>query len=349
MKRIGLFLLTFLMALGAVGCSPKENNSSSESSKASSQASSSASGMTAGGVKFGMTVQADIASSKEATADRDGTAQVDAVLAAVVLDAEGKILQCRIDEVQNKMSFSASGALKTSKETAFATKREVGNNYGMKAASSIGKEWFEQVDALEAYLKGKTADQVAEVPTDEDGYATDDLKASCTISLSKILPTVEKACREAQDSTASAEDELKISAVSKMAEQSKDAESGAEGICRADSAFCALLTKNGKITDCRVDELQATVKITDKGMISSDTEEAVQTKKQLGDAYGVKGASSIGKEWYSQAQALEAFVARTGAAPQTDADGYAADADLKAGCTIGVAGMKEGIEKTLGE
>ena len=50
--------------------------------------------------KFGMGVVTSLESSKT------GTAQVDATVAAVVTDAEGKIVACRIDVAQNKTAIS---------------------------------------------------------------------------------------------------------------------------------------------------------------------------------------------------------------------------------------------------
>ena len=49
--------------------------------------------------KFGMGVVTSLESSKT------GTAQVDATVAAVVTDAEGKIVACRIDVAQNKTAI----------------------------------------------------------------------------------------------------------------------------------------------------------------------------------------------------------------------------------------------------
>ena len=39
----------------------------------------------------------------------------------------------------------------------------------MKAASPIGKEWYEQIAAFEAWAKGKTVDEI-KAGVGEDGY-----------------------------------------------------------------------------------------------------------------------------------------------------------------------------------
>ena len=88
---------------------------------------------------LGMGVSLSTASSKE------GNAQVDATVAAVVLDAEGKIVACRVDCAQSKMDVT-DGAVDTAKE--FKTKMELGPDYGMLVASPIGAEWDAQAKAF---------------------------------------------------------------------------------------------------------------------------------------------------------------------------------------------------------
>ena len=56
----------------------------------------------------------------------DNNAQVDATVATVVTDANGKIVLCRLDCAQNKMDVTG-GAVDTAKT--FLTKRELGDDY----------------------------------------------------------------------------------------------------------------------------------------------------------------------------------------------------------------------------
>lgn len=64
---------------------------------------------------------------------KTGTAQVDATVAAVVLDGEGKIVSCRIDCAQSKMDV-ADGAVDAAKT--FKTKMELGDEYGMSPTAT---------------------------------------------------------------------------------------------------------------------------------------------------------------------------------------------------------------------
>ena len=86
-----------------------------------------------GAFKLGLGVNLSTASS------RDGSAQVDATTAAVVLDDEGRIVAVKIDVAQNKMDVSYG---EVDPEAAFPTKLEKGEDYGMRGRSAIEKEWF---------------------------------------------------------------------------------------------------------------------------------------------------------------------------------------------------------------
>ena len=134
-----------------------------------------------------MAMVANTGSSKDATADKDGTAQADVTVSAVTVNAEGVVTASALDVVQAKITFSAAGAVTADLATAPATKQELGNDYNMKGASPIGKEWFEQADAFTAWTIGKTADQIA-AGLGDDGKASDaDLAAGCTITVSDLI------------------------------------------------------------------------------------------------------------------------------------------------------------------
>ena len=72
------------------------------------------------------------------------------------------------------------------------TKKTLGANYGMIVGSSIGKEWNEQVQALENWCVGKTGEEVF------IGPATEELKSSCTIYYGHLLQAVAAACDAAK-------------------------------------------------------------------------------------------------------------------------------------------------------
>ena len=74
------------------------------------------------------------------------------------------------------------------------TKKTLGDDYGMKAVSAIGKEWYEQAEALEQELVAKQ--DPAEIKINAEGYV--DGVSSCTIHASDFLSLVEAALDKAK-------------------------------------------------------------------------------------------------------------------------------------------------------
>ncbi len=126
-----------------------------------------------------------------------GLAQTYCYLAAVEVDASGKIVNVWIDSIVNDIKFDATGKLTTDKAALGATKRELGDKYGMKKASSIGKEWWEQADGLEKWLIGKTVADIDAAKMSEDGKLTD-LATSVTVKPAHYLEAVKEAIANAQ-------------------------------------------------------------------------------------------------------------------------------------------------------
>ena len=299
-------------------------------------------------VKTGMAIISSDA-SKAAAEDKDGTAQVDTTLVGVIL-VDGKIAACELDTVQGKLSFNAKGEITTEAGTEFKTKTELGFDYGMVnyQASAIGKEWFEQVDAFEDYVIGKTPDEVKAIALDEAGKATDDdLKAGCTIGVKDYIEAVVTACENAKEIGANAGDELKIAITAKASKDSKSATAEADGTAQIDVDFAVVTTKDGKVTSVLLDSLQAKIPVKADGTLG---EASLKTKKELGFDYGMVkyGASPIGKEWFEQVEAFEKAAAGGYEDLKISAEGYAED-DLKSSCTINLYPFTGIINKAIGK
>ena len=148
------------------------------------------------GSKLGFGAVTSIAKSTNATADKDGNVQTYSFLAAVILDANGKIVNVWIDSIQSNVAVDKTGAVKTALTTLMQTKRELGDKYGLKAASKLGKEWYQQADELEKFLIGKNKAEVDAIKLTE-GKATD-LAATVSITVTEYLDAVKKAMANAQ-------------------------------------------------------------------------------------------------------------------------------------------------------
>lgn len=124
----------------------------------------------------------------------EGLVQTDTTYAAVTTDAEGKITSSIWDCTQAKFDVTEAGEV-TSKGDVVSKQVQL-ENYNMKGASAIGKEWYEQADAYAAWLVGKTAADVAAIETDSEahnGPVDADIAASCTMNVVEFNTAVEKA------------------------------------------------------------------------------------------------------------------------------------------------------------
>ncbi len=302
-----------------------------------------------GAVKTGLAVVTSVEKSKDATADAEGLGQSDSVVVAVTVDKDGKIIKAAIDTAQTKINFSAEGKVTSDMTAVYKSKQELKEEYGMVKASKIGKEWYEQANALAEYVVGKTAEEVKAIPTDDTGVTTDaDLVASVTIKINDYKEAIEKAVANAKDLGASAEDKLGLGVLTTI-DKSKDASADAEGQTQAYSTYTATtFNADGKITSSVIDASQANVKFDATGKITTDLKAGVKTKNELGDEYGMKKASKIGKEWFEQAAAFAEYsVGKTADEISKIAaeNGVATDADLVSSVTVGIEGFQQVIEK----
>lgn len=109
------------------------------------------------------------------------------------------------------------------------------------------------------------------------------------------------------------------------------------------------LDENGVILSCRLDSLGASVTFDTTGALTSDVNAPVQTKNELGEAYGMKAYAGSQYEWNEQAEAVAQYaVGKTVDQLKTmavDETGHAADADLATTATIYIGGYVAAIEK----
>lgn len=294
-------------------------------------------------VKTGLAVVSEIQDVK------DTTLTIDSVAAAVLVDADGKIVDVKIDEAQTKPDL----AVNAGDVEDLRTKLEKKEDYGMKATSAQigniegGAEWYEQAAAFEAWAKGKTADEV-KAGVGEDGYPVDaDLKAGCTIHASGFVTAVANAMASAQDLGAKADDTLKLQLTTGKYYESNETN------LQYDTDYAAVTVgADGKITSCLIDASQAKCTIADGKFTVKDG--AFITKKELKEDYNMKAVSAQmgviegGAEWYEQAASFEKWAVGKTADEIKAAigeDGKTSDADLKAGCTITVSGIANNVAK----
>lgn len=315
--------------------------------------------------KLGMGVVVSLDSSKT------GLAQVDATVATVVTDANGKIVACRIDAAQNKSEI-ADGAATVN--TTFKSKMELGDDYGMAGkidadGNGIMKEWYEQVHAFEEYVVGKTGAEVAAMETAANsiGYqmTTDPelLAAGCSMQITDFIAAVKKACDDEQGFTFKSTGEFALGlAVTSFDDGTTAATAEADGQALMYTDFAASVVINEKIAASINDAIQPKISYNADGEITKKTYQA--TKRELKEGYNMStyGANmdpnNDGKvlEWYLQSEAFSKHVVgKTGAEvaameTATNSIGYQMTTDpdlLAAGCTIQITAIKAVVAKSV--
>lgn len=278
----------------------------------------------------------------------DTTAQFDTTFASVVL--EGNVIKyVYFDVAQDKVTYDATGHV-TSDNSASMSKKDLGDNYGMKDKSSIKKEWYEQVEALEKWAVGKTVEEVLNMPTTQKDEkhtvpADKDLMTGCTIGVTGFQQALDKAVKNAVE----VKDVASVGSAILTDVSGKDATAEKSGEAKASSTYGVVaLDKDGKVVFTQTDEAQNAVKFTTAGALDGEAM-AVPTKAEKKDEYGMKKASSIGKEWFEQNQAFDEWtVGKTskeisGMEVTTNEAGktVTVDKDLMTGCTMGVDSLQK--------
>ena len=299
-----------------------------------------------GAVKTGLAIVTSVGKSENAK-----VADYDVTLVAVTVDDKGVITDCIIDSIGAKVNFDATGKVTSDLTAEVKTKNELGDDYGMKAYGGAKYEWYEQAAALADYAVGKTVEELKSGAIDESGKAPEgsDLASTATIYLGGYVSAIEEGVKNAQHLGAQAGDELKLATVNSIG-SSASATAEKAGTAQLDSTVTALTVKDGVITSCYIDSVQAKVAFDNKGVISTDLTAAVQTKNQLGDKYGMVAWGGAKHEWNEQAASFAAYVTGKTAAEVAGiavSEGKPADADLSSSVTIAIGDFQKLIAKAL--
>ena len=276
--------------------------------------------------------------STEATADAPAKGSVDTVVAVVALDKTGKVVKSTLDVIQASAAFDAKMQITSDIAAPVQTKVEKGDAYGMKKASQIGKEWYEQAAEFEKWAVGKSLDQIKGIAVDETGHVTDaDLAALVTVGVTDYIAAYEEAFKNAVDVKTLGGTQLGLGHDAKVsASKGLDEAAGTTPVFANDITLAATLYDNtGKITATYIDTLQLKVNFDKDGKITGS---ALESKIELGDRYAMGAASSIGKNWDAQIVDFGKYIVGKTAEEVTalplDEEFHATDADLISAVTI---------------
>lgn len=322
---LSLCAMMLVSALALTGCNKQDETPTTEDAT----------------VKFGAGVYSTL-STADVTEDSNSSGTLDAAFAAVLVDADGKIVACELDAVKMETAFSADGKVTAVADKDLKSKYEQGSEYGMSAYGMV--EWYEQADALEQQIIGKTLNEVKALVVD-GGKGTDAVQtAGCTITINELVLAVEKAVGNA-NAEVSKNAELRVTAAGQQSAQDADEDNDASNKLTA-NLFAAAVDADGKVLAASSDCVESTFTLKD-GTVSKDNTDSL-SKRQKGDSYGMVAYGGSAKEWYAQADAFDAAcVGKTGAeiAGLMAEDGHGVDSLQSAGCTIYVSGFVAAASK----
>ena len=333
MKKVIALALSVVMALSLVACG----------------------GEPAAPAKFKVGMGAVVSPSlRDATADKAGSGQVDTTMLVAAFDAEGKVTSVSIDVAQQKLGVNADGTTADAAKADIRTKIEKEGDYGMVGASGIGKEYFEQIEALENWMVGKTVEEIVNMPVMDRGdgshthVPTDaDLAAGCTITVKSYLD----ALQEAWDNAVEVEGLAKVGLGQNISVKGTAATADKNGSVQVDTNMVGVaLDAEGKILWGKIDVAQQKIGFDETGAKAGDVD--VRTKVEKEGDYGMVGASAIGKEYYEQVKALGEWMVGKTVAEVTAMETFERDPshtavpaveDLKASVTITVGAYLEAL------
>ncbi len=248
--------------------------------------------------------------------DGDDKTVIKSTAAAVLLDKDGKILSCELDEVEVAFTLR-DGVLQ--QPVPMLSKREQEDD-----------RWEEQVDAFCDYVAGKTGMEVSGIAA-TDGKSTQ--IPGCDLVITDFIQAVRRAADTALAKNAAAKDELHFAMT---VEKSYDSSETKPKFSVEMAAVT--LDDSDRITACVTDTAEAKLAIADMAF-THDTGK-LASKRDAGNSYGMKNASGIKKEWYEQANAFDAYaVGKTAATLGATKIGAGGKTDAISGCTIAVSGM----------
>ncbi|MCR4424908.1 MAG: hypothetical protein NUW23_01775, partial [Firmicutes bacterium] len=241
-------------------------------------------GSAAGSIaKVGLGHITSIRSSKDLTVDKSGqvvppVAQVDTTIAAVAFDGAGKVVKITIDTAQTKISFDKDLKVTSDLAAEYKTKVELGNDYGMRKASPIKKEWHEQIAELEKWMIGKTVNEIKSMKTkrrDASHTAVPDipeLASLVTITVEDYIAAVEEAHKNA---VSVREGAVKLGLGHGISIAKSKAAAAQVDLVMAATLF----DKDGKVVRTIIDTAQTKVPFDKDGKVSADRNAEIKTKK----------------------------------------------------------------------
>ena len=301
-----------------------------------------------GQLRTGLGVITTLSSSRPASGESNGQAQIDSTLVAITVNEQGVITRASFDAAQTRIAFNAQGQIVTDLFAQVRTKNELGDAYNMRRVSGIGKEYNEQLAALEAWAIGRTPTEFMAMALNDGRAVTADLTASVTVNISSYLTAMNRAVSNLRTGDATRGHRTGLGVVTDIS-ASRSATADQAGRARVTSYYAVLTLNNDNIiVSAWIDGSQADVDFDATGALVSSISYPVLTRFEMGDTYGMRRASAIGREWNEQMLDFARWMVGKTPAQVIGMrlnDGHPADADLTASVTINMISMLEAVAR----
>ena len=191
--------------------------------------------------------------------------------------------------------------------------KEKYDDYGIRAVSGLGKEWWEEVAFFETWAE---SNDVSALELDENGHALDaDVISGATINLANYVEAV-------QNAEAGVVEAEGFSVKTGFSFSEQWGATIANVIYKDDAIFKILLDT-----------------VRPDGGLSS---------KEKFDDYGIKRVSGLGKEWWEEVSFFETWAEGNDLSTlELDENGHAVNADVISGATINLGNHTEAILDAL--
>ena len=263
-------------------------------------------------------------------------------VAALIIDADNKIVACRIDT----LAITATLTEGLVDAGTYQTKAEAGSAYGMLGNPYGSKlaEWDTQAKAFETFVTGKTQAEVNGIAVDAEGKTTNtDLKAGCTIAITDFIKAVDNAFKSTKKVAFKTADALTlgVSATGTVANAEDNQGNAKLNELSYTADFAATAFAGGKVVAAIIDSNEATTTVEGTEFAAV---EYPGTKLEQGDAYGMLSDwGSKFAEWYTQAQNYANLANGKTAA---ELAGLSTDkTELTGICTMYAGGYKAALQK----
>lgn len=224
--------------------------------------------------RIGIGIISEIPTAENAKADENGYTEVVCTAAAVAVSKDGIITHLAIDTLEASVEFTSSGKT-VIKE--YKTKAEQGEDYGMKPASPIGREWYEQRDAFVTQALGKSISELKALAASDGKPSSELTKAGCTINVGDFIAAVEKAEKNALAANISKTDVLSFDISAKAS--GKDADESTDGsVMLAIAAAAECKAEGGEATAKAQASISPKISFTVSGENKTDKKQSLIEK-----------------------------------------------------------------------